>query len=116
MNNNKDMKGQFDRMKQLMNYGLNENKKQPYSGIEYSKVGADGKLYGIVREGTKFYIKVSNKKETALVENYEYIGGFRNRKDRRSRDSEELRSNSEPVGRALGLLLLFLDKVPAGNE
>lgn len=81
MNNNKDMKGQFDRMKQLMNYGLNENKKQPYSGIEYSKVGADGKLYGIVREGTKFYIKVSNKKENALVENYEYIGGFRNRKD-----------------------------------
>lgn len=81
MNNNKDMKGQFDRMKQLMNYGLNESKKEAYSGIEYSKVGADGKLYGIVREGTKFYIKVSNKKDNALVENYEYIGGFRNRKD-----------------------------------
>ena len=81
MNNNKDMNSQFDRMKQLMNYGLNESKKQPYSGVEYSKVAADGKLYGIVREGTKFYIKVSSKKDNVLAENFEYIGGFRNRKD-----------------------------------
>ena len=81
MNNNKDMNGQFNRMKQLMNYGLNESKKQPYSGIEYTKVAADGKLYGIVREGTKFYIKVSSKKDNVLAENFEYIGGFRNRKD-----------------------------------
>ena len=49
MNNNKNMNGQFDRMKQLMNYGLNESKKQPYTGVEYSKVAADGKLYGIVK-------------------------------------------------------------------
>jgi len=81
MNNNKDMNSQFDRMKQLMNYGLNESKKQPYTGVEYSKVAADGKLYGIVREGTKFYIKVSSKKDNVLAENFEYIGGFRNRKD-----------------------------------
>ena len=81
MNNNKDMNGQFDRMKQLMNYGLNESKKQSYTGVEYSKVAADGKLYGIVREGTKFYIKVSSKKDNVLAENFEYIGGFRNRKD-----------------------------------
>jgi len=81
MNNSKNMNGQFDRMKQLMNYGLNESKKQPYTGVEYSKVAADGKLYGIVREGTKFYIKVSSKKDNVLAENFEYIGGFRNRKD-----------------------------------
>ena len=81
MNNNNNMNGQFDRMKQLMNYGLNESKKQPYAGIEYTKVAADGKLYGIVREGTKFYIKVSSKKDNVLAENFEYIGGFRNRKD-----------------------------------
>jgi len=81
MNNNKDMNGQFDRMKQLMNYGLTESKKQPYTGVEYTKVAADGKLYGIVREGTKFYIKVSSKKDNVLAENFEYIGGFRNRKD-----------------------------------
>lgn len=81
MNNNKNMNSQFNRMKQLMTYGLNENKKQPYSGVEYTKVGADGKLYGIVREGTKFYIKVSSVKDNVLAENFEYIGGFRNRKD-----------------------------------
>ena len=81
MINNKDMNGQFDRMKQLMNYGLNESKKQPYTGVEYTKVAADGKMYGIVREGTKFYIKVSSKKDNVLAENFEYIGGFRNRKD-----------------------------------
>ena len=81
MNNNKNMNGQFDRMKQLMNYGLNESKKQPYAGVEYHKVAADGKLYGIVREGTKFYIKVSSNKDNVLAENFEYIGGFRNRKD-----------------------------------
>lgn len=81
MNNNKNMNAQFDRMKQLMNFGLTESKKQPYTGVEYSKVAADGKLYGIVREGTKFYIKVSSKKDNVLAENFEYIGGFRNRKD-----------------------------------
>lgn len=81
MNNSKDMNGQFDRMKQLMNYGLTESKKQPYTGVEYTKVAADGKLYGIVREGTKFYIKVSSKKDNVLAEDFDYIGGFRNRKD-----------------------------------
>ena len=81
MNNSKNMNSQFDRMKQLMGYGLNESKKQPYTGVEYHKVAADGKLYGIVREGTKFYIKVSSKKDNVLAENFEYIGGFRNRKD-----------------------------------
>lgn len=77
MTNNNEL----NRMKQLMNYGLNEGKKESYSGIEYQKVAADGKLYGIVREGTKYYIKVSSKKENPLTENFEYIGGFRNRKD-----------------------------------
>ena len=70
MNNNKNMNAQFDRMKQLMNFGLTESKKQPYTGVEYSKVAADGKLYGIVREGTKFYIKVSSKKDNVLAENF----------------------------------------------
>lgn len=81
MNNKVDVASQFARMKQLMSYGINEGKNTPYSNVEYSKVAADGKLYGIVREGTKYYIKVSNKRENPLTENFEYIGGFRNRKD-----------------------------------
>lgn len=73
---------QVQRMKNLMNYGLKENKQKEYSGVEYSKEAADGKLYGIVREGTKYYIKVAKNPKSGLVaENFDYIGGFRNRKD-----------------------------------
>ena len=53
---------QLDRMKAMMTYGLQtESKKDSYNSVEYQREGADGKLYGIVREGTKFYIKVSDK-------------------------------------------------------
>lgn len=72
---------QLSRMKAMMNYGLQTESKTQYSDIEYKRMGADGKMYGIVREGTKFYIKVSNKTENVLKENFDYIGGFRNRKD-----------------------------------
>ena len=79
-NKNNDFQSQLDRMKSLMKYGINESK-QPYTGVEYIKEGADGKTYGIVREGVKFYIKESAKKGSMLSEDYSYIGGFRNRKD-----------------------------------
>ena len=37
--------------------------------------------YGIVNEGTKFYIKVAPKKDTQIVnEDFDYIGGERNKK------------------------------------
>ena len=73
---------QLNRMKSLMNYGLQtESKKAPYSAVEYQKVGADGKVYGIVREGTKYYIKTAPNKQNLIKEDFGYIGGFRNRKD-----------------------------------
>ena len=73
---------QVQRMKHLMNYGMNESKQPVYSNVEYSKMAADGKLYGIVREGAKYYIKVAKDTNGNLVsENFDYIGGFRNRKD-----------------------------------
>ena len=71
---------ELNRIKELMHYGLNENK-TAYSSVEYSKVGADGKAYGIVREGTKYYIKVSKDKNNLIKENFDYIGGFMNRKN-----------------------------------
>ena len=75
---------QLLRMKSLMKYGINENKQPEYSTVEYTKAGADGKLYGIVREGTEYYIKVAKDPKGSLVkENFEYIGGFRNRRDNR---------------------------------
>lgn len=74
--------GQVQRMQQLMNYGLNENKQPQYSSVEYSKVAADGKLYGIIREGAKYYIKVAkNASGSPVADNFDYIGGFMNRKD-----------------------------------
>lgn len=72
---------QISRMKAMMNYGLQTENKNQYSTVEYNRVGADGKMYGIVREGTKYYIKVSNKTDNVIKENFDYIGGFRNRKD-----------------------------------
>lgn len=81
MNNNKDVNSQLARMRSLMKFGINEGKNVAYTGVEYEKVGADGKLYSIVREGAKYYIKTSPSKKGKLAENYEYIGGFRNRKD-----------------------------------
>lgn len=73
---------QVQRMKSLMNYGLTESKQPEYSNVEYTKVAADGKLYGIVREGTKYYIKVGRDVNGGLIsENFDYIGGFRNRKE-----------------------------------
>ena len=72
---------QISRMKAMMNYGLQTESKSQYSDVEYKRLGADGKMYGIVREGTKYYIKVSDKVENVLKENFDYIGGFRNRKD-----------------------------------
>ena len=81
MNNNNDVNSQLSRMRSLMKFGINEGKKVSYTGVEYEKVAADGKLYGIVREGTKYYIKTSPNKKGKLSENFEYIGGFRNRKD-----------------------------------
>ena len=77
-----NVKDQLSRMKSMMTYGLTtENKNQQYSSIEHQKIAADGKMYGIVREGTKYYIKVANTTNNPLKENYDYIGGFRNRKD-----------------------------------
>lgn len=81
INNKVNADEQVQRMKNLMNYGLKENKQPEYSDVEYSKMAADGKLYGIVREGSKFYIKVAkNPNAGAISENFDYIDGFRNRK------------------------------------
>lgn len=75
------VQNQLERMRALMNYGLKNEEKQ-YSSVEYQKKGADGKTYGIVREGTKYYIKVSEDKGSNLMkESFDYIGGFCNRKN-----------------------------------
>ena len=79
----KDYTKELKEMERLMNYGMNESKKSTDSKgiIEYSQMGADGKTYGILREGTKYFVKVAPKKDTKIVaEDYDYVGGFLNRK------------------------------------
>lgn len=73
---------QLDRMKTLMSYGINETTaRESQSVVEYKAEGADGKTYGIIREGKKFYIKSAPKKDTeVLAEDFDYIGGFMNKK------------------------------------
>ena len=82
MNNKENVNETLNRMKALMGYGLQtESKKTPYSSVENQKLGADGKVYGIVREGTNYYIKSAPNKQNLVESDFSYIGGFRNRKD-----------------------------------
>ena len=72
---------QISHMKHLMDYGMkSESKKSQYSSIMNMKEGADGRVYGIVAEGTKYYIKSCQKGRENLVEAFDYLGGFLNRK------------------------------------
>ncbi len=53
-------------MKGLMNYRdlQTESKNNTYSSIEeYQETGADGNVYGIIREGSKYYIETAPNKE-----------------------------------------------------
>ena len=70
------------RMVHLYSYKSNTSSSdKPSSVVEYHEVGADGKTYGILKEGTKYYIKVAPAKETKiLAEDYDYIGGITNKK------------------------------------
>lgn len=76
---------QIERMKALMTYGLvNEsakNKRGVSGNIEYTAKGADGKSYAIVRECTKYFIKSAPAgANSMLAENYDYLGGYMNKK------------------------------------
>ncbi len=73
---------QINEMKRLMGIKpLTENvNKNDNSKIELTKQGPDGKIYGIVREKHEFYIKVADKKDNVLAEDFKYIGGLQNKK------------------------------------
>ncbi len=73
---------QLSHMSHLMFYNANnETKKSTYSSVMNMKEGADGRVYGIVAEGTKYYVKSCPKGKENLTESFDYIGGFLNRKD-----------------------------------
>ena len=53
---------------------LNEHKE-----VEFSKKGANGKIYAIVREQHKFYIMEGSPKKDLMVEDLKYISGVGNK-------------------------------------
>jgi len=68
----------LDRMRELMGASqLNEDVKN--SVVELTKIGPDGKVYGIVREGHNYFIKVTDKKSNIVTEDFNYIGGLMNK-------------------------------------
>ena len=71
------------RMKELYKYGneVNESKDLRQSTLEYHAIASDGKSYGILREGNKYYIKSAPKDKEMVSEAYNYIGGFCNKKN-----------------------------------
>ena len=52
---------QLSRMEYLMNYNNSLNESKSNNGIEYHTEGSDGKVYGIIRENNKYYIKTTQK-------------------------------------------------------
>lgn len=75
---------QLKRMMHLMDYDntLNESKKTN-NGIECHKTAADGKEYGIIKEGAYYYIKTTTPDKMNMVESYDYLNGFNRRNETR---------------------------------
>jgi hypothetical protein len=69
----------INRMKELMGASvIKEDVKN--SSVELTKVGPDGRVYGIVKEGSEYYIKVTSKTSNLVTEDFNYIGGLANKK------------------------------------
>jgi len=78
--NPKGLKGNqvLDRMRELMGNTINESSSN--SVVELTKVAPNGDVFGIVRENHVYYIKTSEKKSGLIVEDFNYIGGLKNKK------------------------------------
>ena len=72
---------QLSRMKALMKYGTVNEDTKPIStySLEHKALAADGKYYGIVRENSKYFVKVAAPGKETIAEAYQYIGGITNK-------------------------------------
>jgi len=71
----------LNRMRALMGQApINEGITR--SVVEITKQGPDGNVYAIVRENHEFFIKVSAPKSELVTEDFQYIGGLQNKKDK----------------------------------
>lgn len=69
----------LNRMRELMG-GSPINESNDRYVIELTKMGPDGKAYAIVRENHEYYIKSTDKTEGIVAEDFQYIGGLKNKK------------------------------------
>ena len=44
-----------------------------------TKLGPNGKAYAIIKENNQYYIKIANKTEGLVMEDFKYIGGLMNK-------------------------------------
>ena len=71
----------LNRMRELMgNKPINEGITR--SVVELTKQGPDGNIYAIVRENQEYYIKISEAKSNLVTEDFQYMGGLKNKKDK----------------------------------
>jgi hypothetical protein len=90
--NPKTLKGQdkLNRMLDLMGKMNTLNESKSFSELELIKRGPNGIVYGIVRENHDYFIKTSNKPSGKfLAEDFNYIGGLKNKYDERYRSYAE---------------------------
>lgn len=90
---------QIARIQGLMTYGISSTpKKNP---VTESVEGPDGKVYAIIREGSKFYIKSATKGSELVAESFDYIGGFMNKKNNEFSSYNQASKNLELKVRSL---------------
>ena len=97
---------QLSRMQYLMGYKMPV--KESRTGVDYSVVAADGRRYGIIKEGTKYYVKVSDASKENLAESYDYINGITAKKE------NEFKSYNEAT-KHLELKLMSLNEAYNGS-
>ena len=80
--NPKKIKGQdkLDRIKDLMGKMSTLNESTSTSEVDNVKKGANGVIYGIIRENHSYFIKTTEKTSgNILAEDFNYIGGLQNK-------------------------------------
>lgn len=90
---------QIARIQGLMTYGISSAPKK--TPIAESIEGPDGKVYAIIREGSKFYIKSAAKGSELVAESFDYIGGFMNKRSNEFSSYNQASKNLELKVRSL---------------
>lgn len=88
------------------------------TNVQFYKMGADDKVYGIIREGASFVIKTTEPGKEKISESYSYIGGVNNAKANTYRDYNmatkqlelKLMSLNEAYGKKLATNTIDYDK------